>query len=152
MSKIITASTSAGRVVNSSRINPDEIFTEKFGERWTAYRERWARASERNEVEPFPLFVRLESQFKCNSNCALCVHGYEELKAEIAYDDYMPLSLFKRLVDECVAHQCPSIALSFINEPLMDPDFSDRLNYLTEAKIMDIHLNSNAMLLTPEIS
>ena len=150
MGKTFTASTSAGRVVNSSRVNPDEIFVEKFGSRWTSYRERWTKASEKGEIEPFPLFVRLEAQFKCNSNCALCVHGHEELKSEIAYDDYMHFDSFKRLVDECVNNNCPSIGLSFINEPLMDPDFLDRLNYVTEAGIMDVHLNSNAMLLTPD--
>ncbi len=61
----------------------------------------------------------------------------------------MPFAVFRRLVDECVAHECPSVGLSFINEPLMDPDFFDRLGYVTEKGIMDIHLNSNGMLLKP---
>jgi len=152
MNKINIVSTSAGRVVNSSRINPDEVFLKKFGPRWTKYRDRWAKASEREDVERFPLFVRLEAQFKCNSNCALCVHGHEELKKEIAYDEYMSFDTFRRLVDECVYYECPSIALSFINEPLLDPDFLDRLAYVTEKGIMDIHLNSNAMLLTSSLS
>jgi len=152
MSKIKTEATSAGRVVNSALINPDDIFVEKFGERWTNYRKRWAKASERGELEPFPMFVRLEAQFKCNSNCALCVHGHDQLKKEIAYDDYMPIETFKRLVDECVEHDCPSVGLSFINEPLMDPDFLERLDYVTQKGIMDVHLNSNAQLLTPELS
>jgi len=145
-------STSAGRVINSALVNPDDIFTKKFGARWINYRKRWTKASEKGDIEPFPLFVRLEAQFKCNSNCALCVHGHDELKKEVSYDDYMPISTFKRLVDECVQHDCPSIGLSFINEPLMDPDFLERLAYVTEKGIMDVHLNSNAMLLTPEIS
>lgn len=152
MNKMKTYATSAGRVLNSGAKDPDEIFIEKFGQKWTDYRKRWANASNGETVEDFPLFVRLEAQFKCNSNCALCVHGHEELKKAIAYDNYMPFETFRRLVDECVEHKCPSIGLSFINEPLMDPDFLDRLRYVTAKGIMDIHLNSNAMLLTRELS
>lgn len=152
MGEIKTESTSAGRVINTSRINPDDVFVRKFGERWTKYRENWKNASSRVDVSRFPLFVRLEAQFKCNSNCALCVHGHEEIKKEIAYNEYMPFGTFTRLVDECVYYECPSIGLSFINEPLMDPDFLERLDYVTEKGIMDIHLNTNAMLLTPELS
>ena len=118
MNEITSVASSAGRVLNSSRINPDDIFSKKFGARWMEYRTSWAKASERDDVERFPLFVRLEAQFKCNSNCALCVHGHEELKKEISYDEYMPFDTFKRLVDECVYYECPSIGLSFINEPL----------------------------------
>ena len=101
MSELKTISTSAGRVINSARVNPDDIFVEKFGDKWTEYRQRWAKASERTQVERFPLFVRLEAQFKCNSNCALCVHGHDELKKDIAYNEYMPFETFTRLVDEC---------------------------------------------------
>lgn len=152
MTEIKTSVTSAGRVVNSGMRDPDEIFVEKFGQKWIDYRKRWVQAANGETVEDFPLFVRLEAQFKCNSNCALCVHGHDELKKAIAYNNYMPFDTFRRLVDECVEHKCPSIAISFINEPLMDPDFLDRLRYVTEKEIMDIHLNSNAMLLTRELS
>lgn len=151
-SNFVASATSAGRVLNVAKCDPDTIFVEKFGQKWTDYRKRWEGASKREAVEDFPLFVRLESQFKCNSNCALCVHGHEQLKKEIGYDGYMPFETFTRLVDECVEHDCPSIGISFINEPLMDPDFKDRLKYVSDSGIMDIHLNSNASLLTGELS
>lgn len=151
-SSLNVTATSAGRVLNVSKRNLDDIFVKKFGQKWVDYRKRWANASTSGVVEDFPLFVRLESQFKCNSNCALCIHGHEKLQNEIGYDEYMPLSTFRRLVDECVAHGCPSIAVSFINEPLLDPDFADRLSYVSSSGIMDIHLNSNAQLLTGEMS
>jgi len=152
MEKQFINATSAGRVLNIAKRNPDDVFVEKFGQKWLDYRERWANASTNETIEDFPLFVRLESQFKCNSNCALCIHGHEKLKSEIAYDEYMSLNTFKKLVDECVLNNCPSIAISFINEPLMDADFADRLQYVSNSGIMDIHLNSNAQLLTKEMS
>jgi radical SAM protein with 4Fe4S-binding SPASM domain len=152
MTRIKTESTSAGRVLNSSKQDIDTFFVRKFGSKWADYRRHWANASKREGLEDFPLFVRLEAQFKCNSNCALCVHGHEEMRKLIGYDDYMSLETFTRLVDECVEHHCPSLGLSFINEPLMDPDFLERLDYASKSGIMDIHLNSNASLLTPELS
>jgi len=152
MSKPFVSSTSAGRVLNVAKRNPDEIFVEKFGEKWLDYRKRWAAASSGVQPERFPLFVRLESQFKCNSNCALCIHGHDELKSEIEYKERMTLDVFKRLVDECVEYNCPSIAISFINEPLMDEDFADRLGYVSKSNIMDIHLNSNAQLMTEDVA
>jgi radical SAM protein with 4Fe4S-binding SPASM domain len=152
MAQLIMQSTSAGRVVNTSANDIDAIFVQKFGNKWTKYRERWANASKREYVEDFPLFVRLEAQFKCNSNCALCVHGHAEMKKLIGYKEYMPFTTFTRLVDECAEHECTSMGLSFVNEPLLDPDFLDRLDYITKKGIMDVHLNSNASLLTEELS
>jgi radical SAM protein with 4Fe4S-binding SPASM domain len=148
---LISTATSAGRVLNVSKHSPDSIFIEKYGEKWVNYRNRWTNASS-GALEPFPLFVRIESQFKCNSNCTLCVHGHEELKRDIGYDEIMSLDTFKNLVDECRKHDCPSIGISFINEPLLDVDFAQRLSYVGESGIMDIHFNSNAQLLTREIS
>jgi radical SAM protein with 4Fe4S-binding SPASM domain len=153
MKTIQIESTSAGRVVNNSKKDVNEIFIKKFGPKWTDYRNRWANASKMETLEDFPLFVRFEAQFKCNGRCQKCVHGHPDLKADYGYKEYMPFDTFKRLVDECDEHNCPSIGLSQTNEPLLDPDLLERIEYVSKKKsIMDIHLNTNASLLNEELS
>ncbi len=144
--------TSAGRVVNNSKVDIDKICEAKFGERWSKYRQRWKAAGEMENLEDFPIFVRFETQFKCNSNCITCVHGHKDLYAEHYYNEYLPDDVFKRLVDECAEHGCPSIGMSQINEPLLDPDFIERTQYVVNKGIMDVHVNTNGQLLTADIS
>lgn len=152
MSEIKVQATSAGRVVNNSAKDIDEIFVKKFGQRWTDYRTRWANASKMETLEDFPMFVRFETQFKCNGRCKMCVHGHDDLRADYSYDETMPMDTFKRLVDECAEHNCPSVGMSQTNEPLLDKDLMERIEYVTKKGIMDIHLNTNAMLLSEDIS
>ncbi|MCV3482454.1 radical SAM/SPASM domain-containing protein [Campylobacter sp. CNRCH_2014_0184h] len=152
MSEIKTESTSAGRVVNNSKKDIDAIFVEKYGSKWTEYRKKWNDAS--NYIfQDFPLFVRFENQFKCNARCIMCVHGHADLRNDYKYKGYLPFEVFKRLVDECDEHQCPSVGVSQTNEPLLDPDIIERLQYVSSKKnIIDIHFNTNASLLTEEVS
>jgi radical SAM protein with 4Fe4S-binding SPASM domain len=104
-------------------------------------------------LEDFPIFVRFETQFKCNGRCQKCVHGHNDLRADYGYKEYLPFETFKRLVDECDEYACPSVGMSQTNEPLLDPDLMDRINYVSSKKsIMDIHLNTNASLLNEELS
>ena len=152
LSGIKTEQTSAGRVVNNSKVDIDAVCTAKYGQRWIEYREKWKAAGELQHLEDFPLFVRFETQFKCNSNCIMCVHGHNDLYNEHYYNDYMPRTVFERLVDECAEHGCPSVGMSQINEPLLDPDFIERTQYVAGKGIMDIHINTNGQLLTEDIS
>lgn len=152
MSEIKLQATSAGRVVNNSVKDIDEIFINKFGQKWADYRNKWDNASKLQSLEDFPLFVRFETQFKCNGLCKMCVHGNEDLRNDYMYPDTMPMDVFKRLVDECAENNCPSIGMSQTNEPLLDPYLIERIEYVTKKGIMDIHLNTNAMLLSEELS
>lgn len=152
MNEIKQISTSAGRVVVNTKIDVDAVFEEKFGKRWTEYRTRWGAASQKETVEEFPLFVRFESQFRCNGRCKMCVHGHADLVEDYRYKGAMSLETYKQLIDECAEYGCPSIGMSQTNEPLLDKDLIERIDYATQNGIMDIHLNTNASLLTEELS
>ena len=152
LSAIKQTSTSAGRVVNNSKKDIDAIFVKKFGQKWLDYRAKWAAASN-HIMQDFPLFVRFENQFKCNARCTMCVHGHADLRADYGYKGYLPFEVFTKLVDECDEHGCPSVAPSQTNEPLLDKDIIERLEYMSKKpSIMDIHFNTNASLLTEEKS
>ncbi|CUU71670.1 heme biosynthesis protein [Campylobacter hyointestinalis] len=152
MNEIKTEATSAGRVVNNSKNDINEIFVKKYGQKWLDYRKKWSDAS-KQILNDFPLFVRFENQFKCNARCTMCVHGHPDLRKDYAYKGYLDFDTFKRLVDECDEQGCPSVGVSQTNEPLLDPDIMERLEYIsTKKNIMDIHFNTNASLLSEEIS
>lgn len=152
MSQVTNESTSAGRVVNSFKKDINEVFVKRYGQKWLDYRKQWADAS-KHILADFPLFVRFENQFKCNARCTMCVHGHPDLRADYGYEGYLPFETFKRLVDECDEHGCPSVGVSQTNEPLLDPDIVERLQYVSQKpSIMDIHFNTNASLLTEEMS
>jgi len=74
------------------------------------------------------------------------------LKKGYSYAGEMDFRTYCRLIDECAEHNCPSIGMNHANEPLLDKDLIERVNYATKRGIMDIHMNTNAMLLTEEMS
>lgn len=145
--------TSAGRVLNTSlQEDPDLVFRNKFGAKWDEYRSHWAAASKMEYVPDFPLFVRFETKFRCNLRCKMCVHGHPELARGYSYPGEMSFKTYCRLIDECVEHDCPSIGVNHANEPLLDRDLVERIHYAAQKGIMDIHLNTNAVLLTEELA
>jgi radical SAM protein with 4Fe4S-binding SPASM domain len=153
MATIKQQETSAGRVLNSSlKEDPDAPFRKKFGAKWNEYRRNWAAASRMEYRPDFPLFVRFETKFRCNLHCKMCVHGHPDLEKGYSYAGEMDFKTYCRLIDECAEHDCPSIGMNHANEPLLDKDLIERVNYATKCGIMDIHMNTNAMLLTEEMS
>ena len=153
MTEVKQEETSAGRVINSSLLSdPDAPFKEKFGQKWIEYRNNWARASRMEYTPDFPLFVRFEKKFRCNMRCKMCVHGHRDLEKGYNYPGEMDFKTYCRLIDECAEHHCPSIGMNHANEPLLDDDLLARIEYATEKGIMDIHMNTNAMLLTEDLS
>ncbi len=152
-SKINQEETSGGRVLNSSiQADPDVPFRKKFGPKWDEYRRNWAAASRMEYRPDFPLFVRFETKFRCNLHCKMCAHGHPDLEKGYSYDGELDFDTYCRLIDECAEHGCPSIGMNHANEPLLDKDLIERINYATKRGIMDIHMNTNAMLLTAEMS
>ncbi len=151
--KIKQVETSAGRVINSSIIEDlDAPFRKKFGPKWDEYRKNWAAASRMEYRPDFPLFVRFETKFRCNLRCKMCIHGHPDLEKGYTYEGELDFATYCRLIDECAEHKCPSIGMNHVNEPLLDKDLIERINYAANKGIMDIHMNTNAMLLTPEMS
>lgn len=62
----------------------------------------------------------------------------------------MSLDIFKKIIDEASAHQCPSISLMVNDEPLLVKDLDRRVAYAAEKGIMDIIMTTNGYLLNPE--
>lgn len=130
----------------------NDILSEIIGEKWVEYRARWNKASAREVVTEFPLFVLFEDQYACNLKCKMCIHGDKDFKKKYSYKGKLSLEKYRSLIDECAAHNCPSICMNNINEPLLEEDIFERIGYARQKGILDIHMNTNATLLTREKS
>lgn len=64
----------------------------------------------------------------------------------------MDWNLYQRIIDEGKEHSLPSVKLSVGGEPLLHPDIIKMVKYAKKNGIIDIYFNTNAVLLTREIS
>ncbi len=97
----------------------------------------------------FPKKFAVELCADCNLNCVMCHHDrMRRPKGE------MPFDLFRKCADE-IAATAPRTEMwfSFCGEPLLVPDLLLRvLDYGKSVGLSSLNVNTNGMLLTPEIS
>ena len=102
-----------------------------------------------NENIPrLPLEGNIDLTYRCNNNCRHCwlslpVNAPEK-KNELTFDE------IRLIVDEARAMGCRRWCISG-GEPLLRPDFPEIFDYLT-CKAVSYSLNTNGMLITPEIA
>lgn len=126
----------------------ESILHGHFGERYLRYRRMWQRAEKGLERFPFPLFLVVETVNTCNLNCIMCFRK----RRSGAKKKVMPQARFQQILEEAQRHECPSINLNYNNEPLLDPHIAERVRQAREKGFIDIRINTNATLLTPDMS
>lgn len=95
----------------------------------------------------FPLQVTIEVTSFCNAKCLHCEHG--QLGRPYAH---MKMDLYEKIIDECYKFKkyCKGISLFWMGEPLLDPNFFEKVKYAKQKKCFFISTYSNGSLLTPE--
>lgn len=94
-----------------------------------------------------PHCLRIENTNICNAKCIMCPRDIMTRKQGI-----MSQSLFEQLIDEAQKIGIKQINLHNFGEPLIDPNFIKKLDYLTGKNFQKISTNTNASLLTSEIA
>lgn len=94
-----------------------------------------------NNFEISDLMVSIESSNICNAKCVMCPYQKMTRKKET-----MPMTLFKKIVDNCLAHGIKSFSLSFYNEPFLDLFIFERIGYL-KSKGVRVQLFSNGSVM-----
>jgi len=113
-------------------------------EQYLQYREKWEKSKENEDL----LFLLLETTYKCNFVCPMCIHSQGYKKAP-----YMTNELFEMVLQEIEKNKIPSISMSQINEPLLDKEIVHRISAVSRIdSVVDIHMNTNASLLNEEMS
>jgi radical SAM protein with 4Fe4S-binding SPASM domain len=84
-------------------------------------------------ILPYPPFiVQFQTQSACNGRCIFC--PYPELSGRLDQGK-MDWSLFQKIADEIVQWKgIGSVMLMLQNEPFMDKDFSESINYFKRKK------------------
>jgi radical SAM protein with 4Fe4S-binding SPASM domain len=129
----------------------ETILSEELGEKYIEYRKNWLKASRREIVTDFPLYIQIEHSGKCNLHCPMCLQGVESLRKDYSHG-FSPLSIetYNKVLAEAKRYDCPSISFHNNDEPLLIRDLETRIKLAKEAGFFDIIVVTNATLLTRE--
>ncbi len=129
----------------------EKIIAQELGERYIKYRKKWLKASKRELVTDFPLYLQIEHLGKCNLRCLTCLQGTGALRKNYS-KGFKPLNieLYKKVLREARSFGCPSISFHNNDEPLLLKDLETRIQLAKKAGFLDIILVTNATLLTKE--
>lgn len=122
------------------------------GEKYHQYRRDWAEYPRRREFPPFPLHVDIETTTRCNLRCPMCARTRLLKKGEftdnldLTWDDYT------RIMDQVGDMGSYALKLANLGEPLIHPDIIRQVKYAKDRGVIDLLMNSNGALLTPEMS
>lgn len=111
------------------------------------YRKNWKKFPEEHIVS-IPLNIDIELTNHCNLHCTMCpstIYGYSD-------KGFMSEALYKKIVDDASSLGVPAIKLIWRGESLLHPQLIEFVAYAKKKGIIDVLLNTNATLLTPEIS
>lgn len=114
---------------------------------YVEYRKAWSDFPARFHTADFPLHLDLESTNMCNLRCEYCTRN--EMQDGLGQMDF---ELFKKIIDEGSSCGLAAIKLNRRGEPLMHKELPRFVNYAKERGIVDVQFNTNAMLLTEELS
>lgn len=121
-----------------------------FGDRFDQYRRDYV-ASLNSEitgfVPPHPLTVSLELVNRCNLTCVMCyTANHKGTKYTLSLD------ALRAFFQDCTRNGVPALMLGDHSEPLLYKEIRDVILAAKEAKIMDIFLFTNGVLLTEELA
>jgi len=107
----------------------------------------WYLYPELFKVAKFPLQLDIETNTVCNIRCIKCFHSSCYIKPQ-----RMPMALIKELIREGSNKGLESIKLQYRGEPLMYQGIEEIVKYAKEYGIKEVMFNTNATLLTHEMS
>jgi radical SAM protein with 4Fe4S-binding SPASM domain len=133
----------------------DVIWPEKRSKAYWAYRKKWSEIPKLMTITDFPIHLDIETTSYCNLECPMCPRTIQ-MKEGIDYlpgkDVVFPMETYKKIIDESAENGLCSLKLQYLGEPLGDPLIVERIKYAKDKGIMDVMFNTNASLLTKEMS
>ncbi|OSB14047.1 radical SAM/SPASM domain-containing protein [Clostridium botulinum] len=124
-------------------------------ERYKEYRRKWANNPKNFIEEKAPLHLDIEPTNACNLKCPMCprtVIVNDKSKNDKFNIGMMDMDTYKKIIDEAVRIGVYSIKLNWLGEPLVHPQIVDMVKYAKDKGIVDVMFNTNAALLTRDIS
>lgn len=129
----------------------ENVLSKELGKKYTDYRKKWGKVSERELNTDFPMYLQIEHTGKCNLHCPGCVQGINILRENYSKGfKSLDMNLYKKILREAKKYSCPSIAFHNNDEPLLLPDLEERIKLAQRAGFIDLIITTNATLLTKE--
>ncbi len=102
----------------------------------------------RIKTDNFPVNVLVETASFCNAHCIICPSYY--LSGE-SPQGVMAQDLYRKIIDECSKYKVTNLLPSLHNEPLLDENIIERIEYARSRMPHTlIQLFTNASILSPE--
>jgi radical SAM protein with 4Fe4S-binding SPASM domain len=111
--------------------------------RWKAFRDLYDRAQRLEVFTPFPLQLDFELNSTCQMRCSFCVHGQQRVPKKL-----LGFDLFKKAILEGEQHGLCSIKMNYINEPLLNDDLPEYVEFAKAHGVLNVFFASNGQLLT----
>lgn len=113
------------------------------------YRRKWVEYPQRFFVSDFPLHLDIETTNACNLKCPMCPRNSTAYRQKSGYMDF---AFYCRLISEGAENGLCSVKLNYLGEPLMHKDVVRQVQFAKKSGIIEVMLNTNATLLTEELS
>ncbi len=137
------------RIYGERKDYAEKVLSEELGEKYVDYRKKWIRASNRELITDFPLYLQIEHSGKCNLGCPTCLQGIKGLRENYSKGfTFLDMDLYKKVLAEAKKYNCPSIAFHNNDEPLLIPDIGKKIKMAKKAGFIDIIMTTNTTLLT----
>lgn len=139
-------------------INANEIVFSKNwetyrDEKYFDYRKKWSLYPKERIVSDFPLHLDIETTDLCNLKCPMCPRTIlDEQNEELQKKKYISKEEYKNIIDQAVQYDIKSIKLQYLGEPLLHKEVVWQVEYAKQQGIIDVMFNTNATLLTKELS
>jgi radical SAM protein with 4Fe4S-binding SPASM domain len=106
----------------------------------------------RHKLADFPLVLAVEASSRCNLRCQMCFQTHMDEQSDAQNRGILPFKLYQKFLDELKDHKLYSIVFASRGEPLLNPLIDKMISEAKKQGVLDIKLNTNAALLTEEIS
>ncbi|ASP42403.1 radical SAM protein [Leptospira interrogans] len=116
------------------------------------YRKRWDLVNNFELETEFPMFLHIETSFKCNFRCPMCVQGVPELKEKFGYKEKMTTESITKILLEGKKYNTPSVSFQGDNEPFLNKEITDWFKLAIEFGYLDVMVNTNGSLVTEELA
>ncbi|MDR3044991.1 MAG: radical SAM protein [Desulfovibrio sp.] len=115
---------------------------------YLANRYAWNTYPRKRKVAPFPLNVDIEVSSVCQIKCTHCFRQY----MDIGENGFMPLDMYRSIVEECGRHGLFTLKFSMRGEPLLHPDIVEMVRLAKAAGVREVWINTNGGPITEDLA
>ncbi|MBF0323926.1 MAG: SPASM domain-containing protein [Alphaproteobacteria bacterium] len=112
---------------------------------YQAYRKAWFEYPERKIVPNFPINLDLHITNKCNLECDFCPRTWHDKAGGFEEYGFMPMDLYRRVIDEAVAEGMAAVHFTANGEPLLHKGLEEMITYARDKGVLDLRMHTNAV-------